>query len=198
MGKIVYLLGKSSSGKDTLYKRILEQQDVEFHTVVLYTTRPIRDGETEGVEYHFTDENGFQALKKAGKVIEDRTYHTVQGLWRYFTVWEDTLSLESNNYLMIGTLESYMKTREYLGQDKLVPILIDLDDGKRLQRALDRERTQEVPQYEEMCRRFLADVKDFSEEKIAEAGIQKRFINDNLEICYQEIMEYVRRECLMQ
>ena len=93
---------------------------------------------------------------------------------------------------MIGTLESYTKTKEYLGQDKLVPILIDLDDGERLQRALDRERTQEVPQYEEMCRRYLADVQDFSEKKIAEAGIERRFINDDLERCFAEIMTYLR------
>jgi len=135
-------------------------------------------------------------LKNAGKVIEDRTYNTVQGLWRYFTVLEDTLALENENYLMIGTLESYRKTKEYLGQDKLLPIFIDLDDGERLQRALDRERTQEVPQYEEMCRRFLADGKDFSEEKIADAGIKKRFINDDLDRCFQEIMEYLKEKCL--
>lgn len=191
MGKIVYLLGRSSSGKDTIYKKIMEQTEIMFHTVVLYTTRPIRDGEKEGVEYHFTDEAGFQELKQAGKVIEDRTYNTIQGLWRYFTVLEGMLSLDKYDYLMIGTLESYIKTREYLGEDKIIPLLIDLDDGERLQRALDRERTQEVPQYEEMCRRYLADVKDFSEEKIAEAGIEKRFINDDLERCYKEIMEYL-------
>ena len=191
MGKIVYLLGRSSSGKDTIYKKIMEQKEIAFHTVVLYTTRPIRDGETEGVEYHFTDEEGFQKLKQAGKVIEDRTYNTIQGLWRYFTVLEGELSLDKYDYLMIGTLESYTKTKEYLGQDKLVPILIDLDDGERLQRALDRERTQEVPQYEEMCRRYLADVQDFSEKKIAEAGIERRFINDDLERCFAEIMTYL-------
>lgn len=191
MGKIVYLLGRSSSGKDTIYKKIMEQKEIAFHTVVLYTTRPIRDGETEGVEYHFTDEEGFQKLKQAGKVIEDRTYNTIQGLWRYFTVLEGELSLDKYDYLMIGTLESYTKTKEYLGRDKLVPILIDLDDGERLQRALDRERTQEVPQYEEMCRRYLADVQDFSEKKIAEAGIERRFINDDLERCFAEIMTYL-------
>ena len=134
---------------------------------------------------------GFQKLKQAGKVIEDRTYNTIQGLLRYFTVLEGALSLDKYDYLMIGTLESYTKTKEYLGRDKLVPILIDLDDGERLQRALDRERTQEVPQYEEMCRRYLADVQDFSEKKIAEAGIERRFINDDLERCFAEIMTYL-------
>lgn len=195
MGKIVYLMGKSSSGKDTIYKRLLEKKEFLFHTVVLYTTRPIRAGEKNGVEYYFTDEAGFQRLQREGKVIEDRVYYTVQGVWRYFTVMEDNKFQDQENYLMIGTLESYEKVREYFGEERMVPVLIDLDDGERLQRALDRERTQEVPQYEEMCRRFLADVRDFSEEKIVQANIKKRFLNDDLEKCLSEISEYIKEAC---
>lgn len=194
MGKIVYLMGKSSSGKDTIYKRLLEQEELLFHRVVLYTTRPVRAGETDGVEYHFTDEAGFQALLRAGRVIEERCYHTVQGMWRYFTVAEQKDFEAEENYLMIGTLESYEKVRAYFGKNKMIPVFIDLDDGVRLQRALDRERVQEVPQYEEMCRRFLADEQDFSEEKIKAAGIGKRFVNDKLEECLSEIIEYIKGE----
>lgn len=194
MGKIVYLMGKSSSGKDTVYKRLLQQKEFFFHTVVLYTTRPVRAGETDGVEYHFTDEAGFQKLQKEGKVIEDRSYNTVQGMWRYFTVVEKETFQPGKNYLMIGTLESYKKVCAYFGREKMIPVFIDLDDGERLQRALDRERTQKIPQYEEMCRRYLADVQDFSVEKQAAAGIQKRFINDDLDRCLSEILEYIRGE----
>ena len=128
-------------------------------------------------------------------MIEDRTYHTVQGMWRYFTVVEEKTFHEDRNYLMIGTLESYEKVRAYFGQEKMVPVFIELDDGERLQRALDRERMQDIPQYEEMCRRFLADVQDFSEEKIAAAEIEKRFLNRDLERCISEISEYIREKC---
>ena len=192
MGKIVYLMGKSSSGKDTVYKRLLEQEELSFHTVTLYTTRPVRAGETEGVEYHFTDEAGFQKLLREGKVIEDRIYHTVQGDWRYFTVVKEKGFQEEGNYLMIGTLESYEKVRAYFGGERMIPVFIDLDDGLRLQRALDRERAQEEPQYEEMCRRFLADEQDFCEEKIKAAGIGKRFVNDDLDRCLSEILAYIK------
>lgn len=194
MGKIVYLMGKSSSGKDTIYKRLLEQNEFSFHTVVIYTTRPVRAGETDGVEYHFTDEAGFRRLQEENKVIEDRTYNTMQGMWRYFTVAGDETFQVGKNYLMIGTLESYEKICAYFGREKMIPVYIVLDDGERLQRALNRERAQEVPQYEEMCRRFLADERDFSEEKIAAAGIRKRFVNDKLEECLSEIMEYIKKE----
>ena len=191
MGKMVYLMGKSSTGKDTVYKQLLKNPFLQLKKIVPYTTRPIRAGETEGEEYFFTDERGFENLKAQGKVIEDRAYHTYHGLSRYFTVDDGNIDLENNNYIIIGTLESYLKTREYFGKAKVLPILLEVDDGVRLQRALDRERRQENPKYEELCRRYLADAEDFSEEKIKKADITLRFSNDNLEKCLSEIEEYL-------
>lgn len=192
MGKIICLMGKSSSGKDTIFKRLLEREDLGLKTIVPYTTRPIRIGEREGVEYHFTDETGYQELLAQGKIIEARAYNTVHGLWRYFTVADASVDLCANNYCIIGTLEAYTQIRDYFGKDKVLPVFITLDDGVRLQRALDRERAQESPKYEEMCRRFLADSKDFSEEKIAEAEITKSFYNNSLEDCLEEIVTYIQ------
>ena len=191
MGKIVYLMGKSSTGKDTIYKQLLDNSKIKLQTIVPYTTRPIRAGETNGVEYFFTDEEGFLKLKEDGKLIEDRAYNTCLGLWRYFTVNDEQVNLEQKNYVIIGTLESYMKTKEFFGEEKMIPVLIELDDGIRLQRALDREKTQDTPKYNELCRRFLADAEDFSEEKIEAAGISKRFINNDLQQCVEEIMVYL-------
>ncbi len=192
MGKIVYLMGKSSTGKDTIYKQLLENKEIALETIIPYTTRPIRAGETEGVEYFFTDEEGFEKLKGEGKLIEDRAYNTCLGVWRYFTVNDAQIDLAHHDYIIIGTLESYNKTKQYFGAEKMIPVLIELDDGERLQRALDREKVQEQPKYDEMCRRFLADAEDFSEEKIAQSGITKRFINNDLQKCLQEIMIYLK------
>ncbi len=191
MGKIVCLMGKSSSGKDTIYKRLLSQEKVILHNIVPYTTRPIRAGEKNGTEYHFVDEEEFQNLVKAGCVIEDRAYHTYLGLWRYFTVADERIDLGRCSYVMITTLEAYEKIQVFYGAAKVLPVLIELDDGVRLQRALDREKAQDQPKYEEMCRRFLADAEDFAEEKIRKAGIRKRFYNGELDRCLQEIMEYL-------
>lgn len=192
MGKIVCLMGKSSTGKDTIYKRLLAQEDLGLKRIVPYTTRPMREGEQEGIEYHFADEAGFQKLKEEGKIIEDRAYDTVHGLWRYFTVADDSVDLVQNSYCVIGTLEAYVQIRAYFGEDKVLPVLIELDDGERLQRALGRERKQEHPRYEEMCRRFLADSKDFSPEKIKEAGNPQSFYNGSLEACIMNIVTYIR------
>ena len=87
--------------------------------------------------------------------------------------------------------ESYQKIREYYGKDIVVPIYIEVEDGERLQRALDRERTQAEPKYEEMCRRFLADAKDFSEENLIAAEIERRFVNDGLEETERRIKEFI-------
>lgn len=192
MGKIVYLMGKSSTGKDTIFKELLRGGTLGLKTIVPYTTRPIRVGERDGVEYFFTDEDGFLQFKRDGKVIEDREYHTFHGLWRYFTVDDGQIQLEEDNlYIMIGTLEAYLQLCEYFGKDKLLPVMIELDDGVRLQRALNREKKQVHPKYEEMCRRFLADSEDFSEEKLKQAGIERRFYNDDLFRCLREIQDYI-------
>lgn len=176
MGKIFYLMGKSASGKDTIYKELRGRMP-HLKTITIYTTRPIRDGETDGVEYHFADENRLQEFMRAGKVIELRTYHTVHGDWHYFTVDDGQFRLEEEDYLMIGTLESYEKMREYFGREMLVPIYIEVEDGERLARALKRERQQKNPKYAELCRRFLADSKDFSEENLMRLEISERFEN---------------------
>ena len=191
MGKIVYLMGKSSSGKDTIFKRLLADGTLNLKTIVPYTTRPIRSGEQNGLEYFFTDEEGYQKQKENGKIIEERSYQTFHGLWRYFTIDDEQIRWDGQNYIMIGTLEAYLKMKDYFGEDKMLPVMIELDDGVRLERALNRERKQKQPRYEEMCRRFLADSEDFSEEKIREAGIHRCFRNDDLENCLTEISEYI-------
>lgn len=76
---------------------------------------------------------------------------------------------------MIGTLESYRAMKEYFGAESLVPLYIEVEDGLRLTRALEREKRQSQPRYDELCRRFLADSKDFSEENLRAAGIEKDF-----------------------
>ena len=153
MGKIFYIMGKSSSGKDSIYRQLEADQELGLRRLVIYTTRPIRDGEENGREYFFVDENKLKEFRRNGKLIE---------------------------------------AREYYGDDVMRPVYIEVEDGERLERALARERTQEAPKYEEMCRRFLADQNDFSEENILKAGIWKRFQNHNLDECVKEIGNYIK------
>ena len=191
MGKIYYVMGKSSSGKDTIYKKMLERHPW-FRTIVPYTTRPIREGERDGVEYFFVDAERLREMQESEQVIEVRSYNTKCGIWTYFTADDGQIDLDAHDYLVIGTLVSYRALREYFGEEKLIPVYIEVDDGLRLARAVERERRQAEPKYTELCRRFLADEEDFSEENLSRAGITRRFENRDLDACLEEIEEYIR------
>lgn len=193
MGKIFYIMGKSSSGKDSIYSRLLQDQELGLCKMILYTTRPIREDEVYGREYYFVKEEDFRKFQQEGKVIEARTYQTVYGPWTYFTADDGQIRLEEKNYLGIGTLESYENMKKYFGEEALYPVYIQVEDGERLKRAIYREEQQKVPKYAEMCRRFLADTEDFSEENLMRAGIGVRFENKELENCIKEIKNCIQK-----
>jgi guanylate kinase len=193
MGKIFCLMGKSSTGKDSIYRELFAR-GLPLKKIIPYTTRPIRDGEENGNEYFFCTEEDVERLSAEGKIIELRAYNTVYGVWKYFTACDGQIELATDSYLLINTLEAYGKLREYFGEDKVVPIYIEVEDGERLIRAIGRERSQDTPKYAEMCRRFLADDVDFSEENLRAAGITVRFENTVLEETIENIERYIRRE----
>lgn len=194
MGKIYVVIGKSASGKDSIFKYLRDDQILDLNTVVGYTTRPIRHGEQDGVEYFFVSDDKFEYLKKEEKIIEYRTYHTINGPWNYFTVNDGQIELSKSDYLFINTLEAYNQIKKYFGEEKVVPIYIEVEDGERLSRALKREKKQLTPNYAEVCRRFLADSEDFSEDKIRESGIEIRFNNSDKEECVEEIKKYIHND----
>ncbi|MGN0373855.1 MAG: guanylate kinase [Butyrivibrio sp.] len=190
MAKIYVIMGKSSSGKDTIYSRLCNMPKLNLNTITLYTTRPKRDGEEEGREYYFTDENTVDIFNREGRIVELRAYNTVYGVWKYFTADDGQVDLKSNKkYIIIATLEAYEKYIKYYGKENVVPIYIEVDDKTRIHRALEREDSQAVPKYAEMCRRFLADENDFSRDKIVNAGICKTYNNLNLEECISCIVQ---------
>lgn len=190
MGKIYCMMGKSSTGKDTLYKMLLEDGALS-----LKKTFPTRRGRCAGEKRTawniISRREGTGRSSKAWKVIELRAYDTVQGVWKYFTVDDHQIQDLRQNYLLIGTLEAYGKLRDYFGKERVVPIYIEVEDGIRLERAIGRERQQREPHYEEMCRRFLADAADFSEEKLLDAQITVRFVNDDLKQTEENIRDYI-------
>ena len=164
MGKIYCLIGKSGSGKDTTFNSLMRRRIPALEPVVTYTTRPVRTGETDGVEYHFVDENRMNELEAAGKIIERRTYHTVHGDWNYFTC-EIDISRDTD-YIMIGTADVVDRLYERYSDDVITVFFLNLDDGVRLKRCIDREAQQKNPNYSEVCRRFLADEADFNSERM--------------------------------
>ena len=151
--KIVALFGKSAAGKDTVQKELLKQGD--FHKIVSCTTRFPREGEVDGIDYHFLTHKGFTEDLFENKFIEALEFNG----WFYGTKIED-LNKEKIN-IGIFTPEGILCLidSEYSCNLSILPIYIECPDKIRLMRALDRE---EDPNIGEICRRYEADEKDFN------------------------------------
>ncbi|MBR4816331.1 MAG: guanylate kinase, partial [Lachnospiraceae bacterium] len=93
----------------------------------------------------------------------------------------------SGDYLLIMTPEGVLNLKKHFGDETVVPIYIEVETGLRLHRAVERERSQKEPKYAELCRRFLADEEDFSEDRLSELGNIRRYQNIDLDTCVLEI-----------
>ena len=156
---IIMFIGPSGSGKDTFFYPTLKEY--ALNPIILSTTRPMRKGEIDKKTYYFITMDQMNLLERQQKLIERRNYQTINGLWSYATNSEQIDS--SSNYLTLNTWEAYQKFVQLYGSDQIVPLYFRVDDGIRLQRSLERERSQKAPNYKELCRRYLADIKDFDE-----------------------------------
>ena len=195
MANFIYIMGKSASGKDTIYKRIKDK--IEIKTYILYTTRPKREGEQEGIDYHYVSKEQMEKLEQEKRVIESRTYQTVNGPWTYATIKDEQLEQEGD-IITVGTLQSYKKVKEYYKDKedtKLLPVYITIDEEERRNRALEREAKQSNPNYKEVERRLKADNIDFSMENLEECEITKEetFENYDIDKCVDEILTYIKK-----
>lgn len=186
------LMGKSASGKDTIFKKLLDIPGLNLKKIVPYTTRPLRSGELDGYDYNFVSRNTMYELEAAGKIIEHRCYRTVHGDWHYFTA-DDGINIKDDGerFLTIGTLEAYVKLREYYGSENVTPIYIYADDFERIRRSLKREKKQEAPSVSEVCRRFLADENDFSDELLEKERIEVLYENIDIDTCVRAISDMI-------
>ena len=98
MGKIFCVMGKSATGKDTIYQKLLNESTLDLKRIIPYTTRPIREGEEAGREYHFCTEEDVERLDQEGRIVELRAYNTVYGIWKYFTVDDGNIQLDKEKY----------------------------------------------------------------------------------------------------
>lgn len=149
--KILALFGKSGAGKDTIQKWLTLNCDM--HGIISCTTRPPRDYEKDGVHYHFLSNEEFTQKIFDMSMLEATVFND----WCYGTPIE---SLQKDK-VNVGVFN--IQGIECLLQDsrlKIVPVYIYSNDKVRLLRNLEREKN---PDCQEICRRFLADEKDFSD-----------------------------------
>jgi guanylate kinase len=147
--KLICLFGKSGSGKDTIQKWLVSNYGM--NGIISCTTRPPRDYEQDGVDYHFLTNEEF-----ANKVLDMSMLEATDfNHWFYGTPIE---ALEKDK-INVGVFN--IQGIECLLQDarlNIVPIYINCNDKVRLLRNLNREKN---PDCKEICRRFMTDDKDF-------------------------------------
>lgn len=162
--KIILLIGPSNSGKDLFFKKIKDIYQIE--PIVPFTTREKRPGEQEGETYHYISQEQMDLLELKNLLIERRVYNTISGKWNYATSKEG-IDLEHHHYVYSAVWTIYQSFLKYYPKENVIPFYFQLDDGIRLQRALDRERNSKNEKYAEMCRRYLADKQDFPESMLS-------------------------------
>jgi len=181
MPKIIVLAGKSASGKDTIAKILKEQG---FHFVISHSTRPMRDGESEGDPYYFVDEETIQRMNTAGELLELRSYKTVKGIW-YYGIHKNSIKEDVPN-LVVVDLQGVKDLKRIFGDENVYTIYIDVDDDIREQRA--RKRSFDKKEWD---RRLADDNKRFTKELIEELA-DKVVINDILEDTINDIKQYIK------
>lgn len=152
--KLLALFGESSSGKDSI-KHWLEYKLDNAHGITMCTTRPKRNYETNGSEYHFISEEEFLTLQKKCEILECTCFNN----WFYGTplyeIQEDKINIGVFNPYSIRFI-----LKDFSDLIDILPVWIKADEKERLLRSLNREKN---PNCEEVCRRFLADQEDFSD-----------------------------------
>jgi len=190
MSKLFCIVGKSASGKNTVFNKILEDIDINITPIIPYTTRPIREGEVDGIHYNFVSERQMKEFEERGLVLVSTDFMSVCGRWFYFTV----VSNESlkKNCLTITTPEGLRQIIHKLGSEKVVIILVEADDLIRLNRSIARTAIEKTPNYSEVCRRFLSDENDFKDIHSEVSGLLHVSIDANQDIdeCKHQFKAY--------
>lgn len=148
--KLLVLFGKSGSGKDTIEKWLV--RTCHFHKAVSYTTRPPREGEINGINYHFISPQEFIELINKKEIIEYFVFNN----WYYGTAKSEILP-DCINVITVDSFRAETLALECPDINTLA-VWIQASDKTRLLRNLNREIS---PNCQEICRRFLADEKDY-------------------------------------
>lgn len=170
---IVVLVGESASGKSTI-ANLIQERDPSFSKIITYTTRPMRDGETDGVDYHFVSEEEFDRMERDGEFFESASYRG----WRYGSASGDYA--DGKDHVVVLTPHGYrmLKRRResssWLHHTRIVSIYLDVDRRSRIIKLL--ERGDDI---DEAYRRSLSDAGQFdgfedeTEYKITNNGYEK-------------------------
>lgn len=140
---IVAIIGFSGSGKDSV-ARVLEKK-YGYKFVVSTTSRPMRSGESDGVQYHFITSEEFQKLKDDNQLIEYRYYDTYENgkpsRWHY-GITKDEIDLEKCNHVAVVDLPGLQDLIRNFGS-RVISVFLDVSEPERKLRAMARDKNFE-------------------------------------------------------
>lgn len=153
---ITVLVGQCCSGKDSVARELIK--NYSYKRVVSNTTRPMRSGEKEGVDYYFHDR---VPDMKESDVVSFKRYASAQGEWCY---WFNRTDIENavksdDNYIVIADVDGAKILEEYGAKILYVYAAWNI----RAERYFRRESKNKAPDYKEALRRLIADQKAFEE-----------------------------------
>lgn len=156
MYKIIALMGESGAGKDRMMQEVLVslQGTPNIHEIISCTSRPMRQGEANGINYYFYTPDQFMNKIYEGEMLEFTNFNN----WWYGTSFD---SVRSDGVINIGVFNP-AGVRSLLERDDCDVIVywVQARAKDRLIRQLERE---EDPNVSEIVRRFMADEEDFSD-----------------------------------
>lgn len=172
--KILALMGPSGSGKDTVLKEVLKKNPNDFHKIINCTTRPMREGEADGVDYFFISPETFAEQVLNFDMIEATNFND----WFYGTS-KDALINDAINIGVFSpeAVEALLESPEI----ELMVLELAASDKTRLLRQLNREAN---PNVHEIIRRFKADEEDFADLDILRITLVNETKDDLLENVY--------------
>lgn len=164
--QILVITGKSGSGKDTLAKELIKRYPSVYKESIEVTSRPIRQNEVDGVDKIFVTKDEFKKILKDNKLIEYRQYDVIledgkKDVWYYgHTCPTESTTILTGPFVFLNRL-FYNTSFDF----DIIPLYIHVEDQVELfMRGINREIGKENPNFREVCRRFLSDMRDFSDE----------------------------------
>lgn len=152
---MIILVGKSCSGKDSVVKIL---NSMGYTRVSTCTTRPMRTGEINGVDYYFISQDEFMRMVEKGDFAEYRTYDTEKGMWLYGSRINDYKY--ATEKVIILTPEGLVNIRKKYPNLPIIAIYLDVSNKELKRRMLSRANVS-GEDIKEVKRRYKADKKDF-------------------------------------
>lgn len=183
--KIIVIMGKAASGKSSVSESLAKSLNIE--KIITYTTRPVRDGEVDGVDYNFITYEQF----KSGNFACEEEYTVIPNGPQGYGVNPDDFK-PGKNYIIVLTPSGYHELKQLFGE-RIFGIYIMAPMLDRWNRYLDRDYINSTVMVE-AGRRFKADDKDFYELEYQADGI---IINNGSKQQLIDSLEYmIFTECL--